>query len=184
MGWESVPRGTAILAVYGKCRNSRCSPKLCDSRLLTSLPIFFLVPVYGRHFEPGQLQFITTSTNRRPKLFDSLRFLLGVCRSVARRAPVLGCKSSRSAPPTGSSPRSSKTVPALGAGTCLRAYACPPRFVATPVTASGSAVCSLQRVLGEEADRETRLYAPQSSQEKAGEFARSMAVVKLQVLSG
>jgi REP element-mobilizing transposase RayT len=32
------------------------------------------MPVYGRHFEPGQLQFITTSTYRRLKLFDSLRF--------------------------------------------------------------------------------------------------------------
>ena len=32
------------------------------------------MPIYGRHFEPGQLQFITTSTYRRLKLFDSLRF--------------------------------------------------------------------------------------------------------------
>ncbi len=32
------------------------------------------MPVYGRHFEPGQLQFITTSTYRRMKLFQSDRF--------------------------------------------------------------------------------------------------------------
>ena len=32
------------------------------------------MPVYGRHFEPGQLQFITTSTYRRLRLFDSQCF--------------------------------------------------------------------------------------------------------------
>ena len=32
------------------------------------------MPFYGRHFEPGELQFITTSTYRRLKLFDSDRF--------------------------------------------------------------------------------------------------------------
>jgi REP-associated tyrosine transposase len=32
------------------------------------------VPIYGRHFEPGELQFITTSTYRRLKLFESDRF--------------------------------------------------------------------------------------------------------------
>jgi putative transposase len=32
------------------------------------------MPIYGRHFEPGQLQFITTSTYRRLKLFGSPRF--------------------------------------------------------------------------------------------------------------
>ena len=32
------------------------------------------MPVYRRHFEPGQRQFITTSTYRRLKLFDSDRF--------------------------------------------------------------------------------------------------------------
>ena len=32
------------------------------------------MPIYGRHFEPGQLQFITTSTYRRLKLFNSQRF--------------------------------------------------------------------------------------------------------------
>ncbi|MGO9273595.1 MAG: transposase, partial [Terriglobia bacterium] len=32
------------------------------------------MPFYGRHFEPGELQFITTSTCRRLKLFDSDRF--------------------------------------------------------------------------------------------------------------
>ena len=30
--------------------------------------------LYRRHFEPGQLQFITTSTYRRTKLLDSDRF--------------------------------------------------------------------------------------------------------------
>lgn len=28
---------------------------------------FLLMPIYGRHFEPGQLQFITTSTYRRSR---------------------------------------------------------------------------------------------------------------------
>jgi putative transposase len=32
------------------------------------------MPVYGRHFEPGQLQFITTSTYRRGRLFTCQRF--------------------------------------------------------------------------------------------------------------
>jgi REP element-mobilizing transposase RayT len=32
------------------------------------------MPIYGRHFEPGQLQFITTSTYRRSPLFACQRF--------------------------------------------------------------------------------------------------------------
>jgi hypothetical protein len=32
------------------------------------------IAIYGRHFEPGQLQFITTSTHHRLKLFSSERF--------------------------------------------------------------------------------------------------------------
>ena len=32
------------------------------------------MPIYGRHFEPGQLQFITTSTYRRSQLFTCQRF--------------------------------------------------------------------------------------------------------------
>ena len=32
------------------------------------------MPIYGRHFEPGQLQFITTSTYRRGRLFTCQRF--------------------------------------------------------------------------------------------------------------
>jgi hypothetical protein len=32
------------------------------------------VPIYGRHFEPGELQFITTSTYRRNGLFTCQRF--------------------------------------------------------------------------------------------------------------
>lgn len=32
------------------------------------------MPIYGRRFEPGQLQFITTSTCRRPQVFQSQRF--------------------------------------------------------------------------------------------------------------
>jgi len=31
------------------------------------------MPIYGRHFEPGQLQFITTSTYRRSRLFTCQR---------------------------------------------------------------------------------------------------------------
>jgi hypothetical protein len=30
--------------------------------------------IYGRHFTPGQLQFITTSTYRRTRLFTCQRF--------------------------------------------------------------------------------------------------------------
>jgi hypothetical protein len=33
-----------------------------------------IMPMYGRHFEPGQLQFITTSTYRRSRLFTCQRF--------------------------------------------------------------------------------------------------------------
>src|ERR1035437_4710986 len=32
------------------------------------------MPIYGRQFEPGQLQFITTSTYRRNRLFTCPRF--------------------------------------------------------------------------------------------------------------
>jgi len=32
------------------------------------------MPIYGCHFEPGQLQFITTSTYHRLKLLNSWRF--------------------------------------------------------------------------------------------------------------
>src|SRR5579872_6203802 len=32
------------------------------------------MPIYGRHFERGQLQFITTSTYRRTRLFTCQRF--------------------------------------------------------------------------------------------------------------
>jgi hypothetical protein len=32
------------------------------------------MPIYRRHFEPGQLQFITTSTYRRNRLFTCQRF--------------------------------------------------------------------------------------------------------------
>ena len=32
------------------------------------------MPIYGRHFEPGQWQFITTSTYRRSRLFTCQRF--------------------------------------------------------------------------------------------------------------
>ncbi len=31
------------------------------------------MPIYGRHFDPGQLQFITTSTYRRSPLFTCQR---------------------------------------------------------------------------------------------------------------
>ena len=33
-----------------------------------------IMPIYGRHFEPGQLPFITTSTYRRSRLFACQRF--------------------------------------------------------------------------------------------------------------
>lgn len=33
-----------------------------------------IMPIYGRHFSPGQLQFITTSTYRRSRLFTCQRF--------------------------------------------------------------------------------------------------------------
>jgi putative transposase len=32
------------------------------------------MPIYGRHFEPGQLQFITTSAYRRSRIFTCQRF--------------------------------------------------------------------------------------------------------------
>ena len=32
------------------------------------------MPIHGRHFEPGQLQFITTSTYPRGRLFTCQRF--------------------------------------------------------------------------------------------------------------
>jgi len=50
------------------------------------------MPVYGRHFEPGELQFITTSTYRRLKLFASDRFrytFVEVLREVRRETGFL-----------------------------------------------------------------------------------------------
>jgi hypothetical protein len=37
-------------------------------------PDLLRMPLYGRHFEPGQLQFITTNTYRRSRLFTCQRF--------------------------------------------------------------------------------------------------------------
>ncbi len=42
--------------------------QICDSRLCSCL---ILIPIYKRHFEPGQLQFITTSTYPRSQLILS-----------------------------------------------------------------------------------------------------------------
>jgi len=50
------------------------------------------MPVYGRHFEPGELQFITTGTYRRLKLFASDRFrytFVEVLREVRRETGFL-----------------------------------------------------------------------------------------------
>lgn len=50
------------------------------------------MPIYGRHFEPGQLQFITTSTYRRTKLFESepLRWLfVNVLRQLRQETGFL-----------------------------------------------------------------------------------------------
>ena len=50
------------------------------------------MPLYGRHFQPGELQFITTSTYRRLKLFDSDRFrctLVEVLREVRQERGFL-----------------------------------------------------------------------------------------------
>ena len=51
----------------------RASPALRFTSLAMPADII-IVPVYGRHFEPGQLQFITTSTYRRNRLFTCQRF--------------------------------------------------------------------------------------------------------------
>src|SRR5208283_2634173 len=53
------------------------------------------MPIYGRHFEPGQLQFITTSTYRRRRLFTCQRFcwifVQTLRRLQCRRLGFLGC---------------------------------------------------------------------------------------------
>ena len=51
----------------------RASPALRFTSLSTAADILFM-PVYGRHFSPGHLQFITTSTYRRSPLFTCQRF--------------------------------------------------------------------------------------------------------------
>jgi hypothetical protein len=53
------------------------------------------MPIYERHFEPGQLQFITTSTYRRSRLFTCRRF----CRIFVEQgsAEVFGSESNSSA---------------------------------------------------------------------------------------
>jgi hypothetical protein len=51
-----------------------------------------IVPTYGRHFEPGQLQFITTSTYRRTRLFTCQMFcwtFVETLRQVALPAVIL-----------------------------------------------------------------------------------------------
>jgi len=59
----------------------RASRRLAQSELssATHLPLGICryrvsMPIYGRHFERGQLQFITTSTYRRTRLFTCQRF--------------------------------------------------------------------------------------------------------------
>jgi hypothetical protein len=55
------------------------------------------MPIYGRHFEPGQLQFVTTSTYRRSRLFDADRFrwafveTLRQLRQETRFLLIAGC---------------------------------------------------------------------------------------------
>ena len=67
----------------------RASPALRFTSLSMSADIPFM-PLYGRHFEPGQLQFITTSTYRRARLFDS-----DYCRGAAYRPLVVQCRERR-----------------------------------------------------------------------------------------
>jgi hypothetical protein len=47
-----------------------------------------VMPTHKRHFAPGQLQFLTGSTYRRAKLFESDRFRLISVLSVGRRAAL------------------------------------------------------------------------------------------------
>lgn len=48
------------------------------------------MPVYGRHFEPGQLQFITTSTYRRTRLFERDRFCHDFVDVLRQLRPEMG----------------------------------------------------------------------------------------------
>ena len=58
---------------YAAGRRIRASPALRFTSLSMSADITSM-PIYGHHFEPGQLQFITTSTYRRSRLFTCQRF--------------------------------------------------------------------------------------------------------------
>ena len=51
----------------------RASPALRLSPRASPADVI-IMPIYGRHFEPGQLPFITTSTYRRSRLFACQRF--------------------------------------------------------------------------------------------------------------
>jgi len=62
-----------LLAALYSAAWRRASPALRFTSLPIRADIPFL-PIYGRQFSPGHLQFITTSTYRRSRLFTCLRF--------------------------------------------------------------------------------------------------------------
>jgi hypothetical protein len=92
---DVLPIVEAKLAARQPAENLHCTKKLVGSssarasgrRANPALRLTFRVdpvdrthvPIYGRQFEPGQLQFITTSTYRRARLFTCQRF----CSSFA-----------------------------------------------------------------------------------------------------
>ena len=105
MATMAMPRGTGILPVWAvivaqpsprRTRGRLCScgrplaragwrrATLCDSRFPTSPSIFSLMPIYGRVYEPGQLQFITASTYQPPATLSEPAPPFDVCRSLAR----------------------------------------------------------------------------------------------------
>jgi len=52
-------------------RGASAALRLTSRAMLADI---FAMPIYGRPFEPGQLQFITSSTYRRSRLFACQRF--------------------------------------------------------------------------------------------------------------
>ncbi len=69
-GWAFTDRTQAKQRRLAQSEALRFS----DLRRVAGAILTPIVPVYRRHFHPGQLQFITTGSYSRAKLFESDRF--------------------------------------------------------------------------------------------------------------
>jgi hypothetical protein len=168
------------------------------------------MPTYGRHFEPGQLQFIPLAPTAACPSFPSLASLT-FCGGFARgsfqiQLPPRGWgPHARTFPPAlaalaaGSDPgndegtetvqRPRRPESAEGAAGGSRLSCCfagvslashGPRPRALPRLAAP--ICAFQRLHGKKTAGKAQLHAQQSRKTPSGSFARRLALVKLEVL--